>query len=40
MSSLFTGPRVHRLGILFLILMLALLALEAWGIHSSLDRLF
>jgi len=40
MSPFLAGPRIHRLGILFLFLMLAVLALEAWGIRSSLDNLF
>jgi hypothetical protein len=40
MSPFSAGPRIHRLGILFLLLMLAVLALEAWGIRSSLDNMF
>jgi hypothetical protein len=37
MSPFGSSPRAHRLGILFLFLTLALLALEVWGIRSSLD---
>ena len=40
MSPFLAGPRIHRLGILFLFLMLAVLALEAWGIRSGLENLF
>ncbi|HYK42769.1 MAG TPA: hypothetical protein VE007_10305 [Thermoanaerobaculia bacterium] len=40
MSPFGGGPRAHRLGILFLFLMLGVLALEAWGILASLDQLF
>jgi hypothetical protein len=40
MSPFGAGLRSHRMGILFLVLMLAALALEAWGIHASLDSLF
>jgi len=37
MSPFGSSPRAHRLGILFLFLTLALLALEAWGIRTSLN---
>jgi hypothetical protein len=40
MSPFGAGLRSHRMGILFLVLMLAALALEAWGIRTSLDSLF
>jgi len=40
MSPFGTGLRSHRMAILFLVLMLAALALEAWGIRASLDNLF
>lgn len=34
------SPRPHRLGILFLILTLTVLALEVWAIGSSLTSFF
>jgi hypothetical protein len=34
-----SSARVHPVALLFLFLTLALLALEAWGIRSSLQRL-
>jgi hypothetical protein len=37
-SSIST-PRPHRIGILFLVLTLAVLALEAWGIGVGLSSL-
>jgi hypothetical protein len=40
MSAFAAGPRGHRLGILFLLLMLGALALELWGIRASLVNLF
>ncbi|HEY6146153.1 MAG TPA: hypothetical protein VIZ69_00585 [Thermoanaerobaculia bacterium] len=40
MSPFGTGLRTHRMAILFLVLMLVALALEAWGIHASLENLF
>jgi hypothetical protein len=40
MSALAPSPRATRLGIVVLIITLAILALEMWGIRSSLSSLF
>ena len=40
MSSIGTTPRSQRLAILFLLLTVAVLALELWGIRRSLIALF
>ncbi len=40
MSSLGTSPRSQKLAILFLLLTVAVFALELWGIRISLKALF
>jgi hypothetical protein len=40
MSALAPSPRATRLGILVLVITLAILALEMWGIRTSLNSLF
>ena len=39
MNPFGSSPRAQRVGLLFLFLTLAVLALEVWGIRSSLDSL-
>jgi hypothetical protein len=40
MSALAPSPRATKLGILVLVITLAILALEMWGIRTSLNSLF
>jgi hypothetical protein len=40
MSSFLPNARSNRIGILFLVVAVALLLLEVWGIRASLDALF
>ncbi len=40
MSPIGSSPRSQRLAILFLLLTVAVLALELWGIRISLKSLF
>jgi hypothetical protein len=40
MSASVPSPRATRLGILMLIITLAILALEMWGIRASLNSFF
>jgi hypothetical protein len=40
MSAIAPSPRATRLGVLVLVITLAILALEMWGIRASLKSLF